>query len=137
MTNALASLELTAAQGHILGFITHRSQAPCSRDIEEAFRLSHPTVFGLLARLEKKGFIEFRPDGNDRRCKRIYLLPKGVQVNETMQRTILETEDKLVQGFTEEEKELFAQLLTRSIGNMGVHPCKRKTNHKEEPTDND
>lgn len=131
MTAALASMDLTAAQGHIMGFITHRSEPPCARDIEEHFQLSHPTVSGILSRLEQKGFIEFRPDEQDRRCKRIYLLPKGRQLNETMHQTILATEEKLVQNFTEEEKEQFAILLQRAIHNLGGHPCKRK--HKEEP----
>ncbi len=135
ITNALASMELTAAQGHIMGFITHRAQPPCARDIEEAFQLSHPTVSGLLSRLEKKGFIEFRPDESDRRCKRIYLLDKGKELDETMHSTILATEARLVQDFTQEEKELFAQFLTRAIHNMGEHPCRRKC--KEENASND
>ena len=131
VTNALASMDLTAAQGHIMGFITHHPHPPCARDIEEAFHLSHPTVSGLLARLEKKGFIEFRPDEIDRRCKRIYILPKGLQLHETMRQTILDTEAQLVKDFTEEEQAQFAQLLLRAIHNMGENPCKRK--HKEEP----
>lgn len=130
MTNALASMELTAAQGHILGFITHRKTPPCPRDIEEAFRLSHPTVSGLLSRLEKKGFIECRPDEKDRRIKRIFILPKGLEVDDTMHATILASEAQMTAGFTDEEKECFAQLLTRAIRNMGANPCKRK--HKEE-----
>ena len=62
ITSALAQMDLTASQGHIMGYLAHRDQPPCSRDIEEAFRMSHPTVSGLLSRLEKKGFIEFRSD---------------------------------------------------------------------------
>ena len=69
MTNALAQMDLTAAQGHIMGYLAHQKQPPCPKDIEEAFHLSHPTVSGLLSRMEKKGFIELRPDPNDRRCK--------------------------------------------------------------------
>ena len=130
ITAALASMELTAAQGPILGFIEHAQEPPCSRDIEEAFRLSHPTVSGILSRLEKKGFIEFRPDAEDRRCKRIFMLPKGSACNETMHRIIDENEAQMVQDFSEEEKELFEQLLTRAIRNMGATLCKRK--HKEE-----
>ena len=130
MTAALASMELTASQGHIMGFISHRDTPPCARDIEEYFQLSHPTVSGLLSRLEQKGFIEFRPDGQDKRCKRIYLLPKGRELHETMHQTILFTEEKLVQDFTEEEKAQFAVLLQRAIHNLGGHSCKRK--HKEE-----
>ena len=134
MTEALNDLELTAAQCHIMGFITHRPQPPCARDIEEAFHLSHPTVSGLLSRLEKKGFIEFRPDESDRRCKRIWLLPKGAQLDETMHRTIRATEARLVQGFTEEEQEQFTRFLIRAIENMGGNPHKRKHPHKEEST---
>ena len=133
MTNALASMDLTAAQGHIMGYIFHRETPPCSRDIEEAFHLSHPTVSGLLSRLEKKNFIEFRPDEADRRCKRIFILPKGQELNETMHKTILANEARLVQDFTEEEKAQFRQYLIRAIHNMGGNPCKRK--HKEEPNE--
>lgn len=131
MNNALASMELTAAQGHIMGFITHRKEAPCARDIEEAFQLSHPTVSGIVSRLEQKGFVEIRLDENDRRCKRIYTLQKGLELNETMHQTIHATEEKLVQGFTEEEQAQFAELLQRAIHNLGGDLCKRK--HKEEP----
>lgn len=133
MTNSLASMDLTAAQGHIMGFLSHRSEPACARDIEEAFRLSHPTVSGLLSRLEKKGFIEFRPDETDRRCKRIRVLPKGMELNETMHRNILSTEQHLVEGFSPEEKEQFRSFLCRAITNLGGDPCKpiHKEEHKE------
>lgn len=131
MTNALASMELTAAQGRIMAFIAHSRQAPCARDIEETFQLSHPTVSGLLSRLEKKRFIEFRPDELDRRCKRIYILPKGQELHETMHNTIMDMEARLVSGFTEEEKTQFRRLLLKAIDNVGGNPCKRK--NKEEP----
>lgn len=130
ITAALASMDLTAAQGRIMGFIIHRQSPPCARDIEQTFRLSHPTVSGILSRLEQKGFIEFRPDENDRRCKRIYPLAKGLALNETMHQTILANEEKLVQDFSDEEKQLFAALLQRAITNMGGNICKRK--HKED-----
>ena len=130
MTNALASMDLTAAQGHIMGYLAHRQEPPCSRDIEEAFHLSHPTVSGLLSRLEKKGFIEFRPDETDRRCKRIYMLPKGQECHEMMHRTILDTEERIVKDFTEEEKDQFLALLERATQNMGGDRCCRK--HKED-----
>ena len=126
VTGTLAEMELTAAQGHIMAFVTHRQQPPCAKDIEEAFQLSHPTVSGLLARLEKKGFIEFRSDEKDRRCKRIYLLPKGWQLHEMVHGAIDRNEQRLVQDFTEEEKEQFRKLLLRAIHNMGESPCRRK-----------
>lgn len=133
MTSALAAMELTAAQGHIMGYLVHCKEPPCPRDIEEVFHLSHPTVSGLLSRLEKKDFIELCTDPTDRRCKRIYILPKGRECHETMHKTILSNEERLVQGFTDEEKAQFHQLLVRAIENMGGNPCKRRHLSKEEP----
>lgn len=133
MNGALASMDLTAAQGHIMGYLAQCPQPPCSRDIEEAFHLSHPTVSGLLSRLEKKDFIEFRPDAADRRCKRIYVLPKGKQLHETMHRAIAENEARMVENFTPEEQAQFVSLLLRAIANMGVtnYTCKFKEESDE------
>lgn len=130
MTAELEKMELTTAQGHIMGFLAHKKDPPCPRDIEEEFHLSHPTVSGLLSRLEQKDFIELRVDPCDRRVKRIYILPKGKECHERMHRVICSNEGRMVEGFSEEEKAQFAQLLQRAIENMGSNPYQRK--HKEE-----
>ncbi len=131
MSTALETMELTAAQGRIMGFLAHQAQPPCPRDIEQEFQLSHPTVSGILSRLEQKGFIELRTDPEDRRCKRIYILPKGHACHDLMHATIEGNEKRLVQDFTPEEQEQFGQLLLRAIRNMGGNPCRPR--HKEEP----
>ena len=131
MTSALEDMELTAAQGHIMGFLAHSTEPPCPRDVEEKFHLSHPTVSGLLQRLEKKEFIQLKADESDRRCKRIHVLPKGRQCMENMNQVIQNNEKRLVAGFTPEEQSLFADFLNRAITNMGASPC-RKHPHKEE-----
>ncbi len=132
MTAALEQMELTASQGHIMGFLSHQAEPPCPRDVEEEFHLSHPTVSGLLSRLEQKGFIQMQPDPNDRRCKRICVLPKGQECHQTMHQIILNNEERMVQGFTPEEKVQFAALLRRAISNMGGGPCHPQS--KEEST---
>ena len=129
MSCALEQMELTAAQGHIMGYLARAKQPPCPRDIEAEFQLTHPTVSGLLSRLEQKNFIELRTDPEDRRCKRIYVLPKGRECQETMYKIIVENERRIVQDFTPEEQELFASLLRRGITNMGGSPHPK---HKEE-----
>lgn len=132
MTAALEKMDLTAAQGHIMGFLAHQEKPPCPRDVEAEFQLSHPTVSGILSRLEQKGFIELRTDPDDRRCKRIYILSKGEECHELMHRTIQENEQRIVEGFSPEEQEQFGNFLHRAITNMGGSPCRRK--HKEEDT---
>ena len=55
MDNALASMDLTSAQGAHHGLPRTAVSAALLPDIEETFHLSHPTVSGLLSRLEKEG----------------------------------------------------------------------------------
>ena len=111
-------MELTAAQGQIMGYLATHPPPPCPRDLEEAFHLSHPTVSGLLSRLEQKGFVELRRDSDDRRCKRIYVLPKGMDCQHTLYQTILSNENQFVQGFSQEEQAMFRSMLQRAIANM-------------------
>lgn len=126
LTEALSQMELTASQGRIMGFIARQPTPPCPRDIEEQLGLSHPSVSGTLDRLRKKGFLEFRQDPLDRRCKRICILPKGQECHARMMEQIQSIETRIVEGFSQEERTQFLRLLDRAIGNLGG-PC-----HKEE-----
>lgn len=120
MNAAMAQMDLTAAQGHILGYLANRQEPCCHRDVEEAFHLSHPTVSGLLCRMERKGFITLCCDPADHRRKLIHVELKGRSCMQTMHETILAIEAQMVQGFTPEEKQLFATFLERAIQN--IHP---------------
>ena len=119
LTAAMEEMELTAAQGHLMGYLIHSREPRCPRDVEKAFHLSHPTVSGLLSRLEQKGFVELRTDPEDRRFKRIYLLPKAWQLDERISRTLEGNERKMTDGFTQQEREEFAAMLQRAIHSMG------------------
>ncbi len=131
ITARLEEMELTASQGRVMGYLAHCNEPPCPRDLEEEFRLSHPTVSGLLTRLEKKGFLELRSDPADRRCKRIVVTEKGMGFNQAIHDTILTMEEQMVRDFTESEKEQFSQLFSRAITNMGG--CTEPPSCKEEP----
>ena len=132
MTDALNKVDLTASQGRLMAFVAHRGEQPTyARDVEAELHLTHPTVSGLLSRLEQKGFIELNTDPNDRRSKRIVISEKGLACHERMHAAISEHESRVVPGFTEEEKALFALFLQRAIDN--VRPdfgCQKKEETK-------
>ena len=124
-------MDLTASQGRLLAFVFHRRDKPTyAKDVETALRLSHPTVSGLLSRLEQKDFIALEPDPRDRRSKRIRVLEKGRACQEMMHRQITENEERIVRGFTPEEREQFRKLLQRAIEN--IHPEDGCVHQKEE-----
>ncbi len=124
MTEALGQMDLTASQGHIMGYLCRQETPACPRDLEQKFHLSHPTVSGILNRLEKKGFVELRQDVRDRRIKRIHVLPKGHDCHSAITETIHSIEQQIVQGFTQQEREQFSSLLDRAIENMCPGCCK-------------
>lgn len=133
LTSALAEMELTGAQGVVLGFVRSRQTPPTPREVEDALHLSHATVAGLLARLEKKGFIRQEADTTDRRCKRILIEPRGMECMETMHHTIDALDQQIVREFTPEEQQLFSRFLERAAENMQVLPeeilCLKEDDH--------
>ena len=129
MTNPLEEMELSAAQGHLLGLLHRAGEPLCPRDIEHSLQLSHPTVSGLLSRLEQKGFVELRTDEADHRCKRIYLLPKSDQCHRRIHDVLMENEQTMTRDFTPEEQKQFAALLRRAIDNLGGSPLPKQGGH--------
>lgn len=131
MNRKLQELDLTSAQGQIIGFLTHRKTPPCARDLETAYGLSHATVSGILSRMEGKGFIEVRPDPHDRRVKRIYLLEKGMACSKVIWRHIEESEQLMTAGFTAEELEQFRSYLFRAVNNLEQNVREIQSNREE------
>ena len=120
MTENLEKMDLTASQGRLMAFLFHRGDSPTyAKDVETTFQLTHPTVSGLLSRLEQKGFIALETDLKDRRSKRIVVLEKGRACHE-----------RIVRGFTPEEREQFRKFLQRAIDN--VRPDCGENHPKEE-----
>lgn len=119
MNRELSDFELTPSQARIVGFLIMSKKPVCARDVEKFFALSHPTVSGILSRMEAKGFIEMRPDDADRRIKRIYPLDKCYACNDRIRLCIKDNENQMVMGFTEQEEALFESFLQRAIDNLG------------------
>lgn len=116
---AQEGLGLTATQGFVLGYLArHEGQPLCLRDLEAKFDLTHPTVSGILSRLEAGGYLELKPDEHDRRFKRIFLLPKGEDAHRHMSVAIAEMEARIVSGMTSEDRAALIRLLSRAIDNL-------------------
>lgn len=59
----LCDLDLTGQQSFIIRYLSERQgEVVYPKDIERRFNLTHPTVSGLLQRLESKGFLTCEPD---------------------------------------------------------------------------
>ncbi len=124
----LAEMDLTCAQGMALAYLTrHADQDVYPRDLERHFKLSHPTVSGILQRLEAKGYITFATAAHDRRYKRIAVTQKALDNQQRNRAWVSAIDEQLVRGFTAAERQLFWDLLSRAAEN--VSPPKEEPHH--------
>ena len=119
LSNHTAALELTASQSFLIGYLVHHRDQPIfQRDLEHHFKITHATASGLLQRLEKKGFVQFRTGEKDRRCKQIVVMEKAVACHEETVRHLLASNSRLVDGMSDAEVAELHRLLDLAIANM-------------------
>ncbi|MBR6378273.1 MAG: MarR family transcriptional regulator [Oscillospiraceae bacterium] len=126
----LEDMDLTSSQAFVLGYvIKHREEPVTSGDICRHFDLSHPTVTGILQRLECKGFLTYAEDSTDRRKKQICATEKALAVQQNARARCQETETLVSGSMTEEELRTLVSLLDRVIANIGqvdgLDPCQK------------
>ena len=133
MDQQFLALDLTSTQSFILHqLVLHECEQIYPKDIEMRFHLTHPTVSGVLQRLEAKDFVVLEPDRDDRRCKRIHVSEKALTCDGQIHDYIEALEKQMVQDFTPEEQAQFSSLLDRAIQNLGGEPGIFHKLHKKE-----
>lgn len=114
---------LTGAQAFMMGYVVSHPEKPIyAKTLEQEFHLKHPTVCGILQRLESKGFITFATDETDRRCRRIVPTEKAISTHQQATSRLDDVDAQLLEGFSEAEAELFYTFLSRAAANVGI-PC--------------
>ena len=116
-------LKLSTPQQIIYDFIKSYQEThgypPSVREICSAVGLrSTSTVHGHLERLEKKGLIRRETVPNDARLKKLVLTPNGKKLQAAIERDQQETERLLRQGVTEEELQMFFQVMEKFKKNI-------------------
>jgi len=119
MDRDLQAMDITSSQAFVMRYLSSRSdEASYQKDIERRFHLSHPTVSGILQRLESKGFVEFLPEPDDKRKKRIVLTPKAQLLEQDIRENVNELEKTMIRSLTESETAQLFSLLDRITENL-------------------
>jgi DNA-binding MarR family transcriptional regulator len=88
------------------------------KNIERILDVSHPTVTGLIARLQEKGFVECGTDREDRRNKIVTMTEKAYSLAQLLRDNRRRAEEALLAGLTDEETEQLGQTLIRLYANL-------------------
>ena len=119
MDQQFAALDLTSTQSFILHhLVLHENDAFYPKDIEKRFHLTHPTVSGVLQRLEAKDFVVIEPDRTDRRCKRIRLTARARQCDAAVGQAFERLEAAMCAGMNEDERQTLRRLLDLAGENL-------------------
>ena len=103
--------DLTLSQMRVLQVLNSSGGEASQREIEKQLNVSHPTVVGLVGRLEKSGFVTCRMDTQDRRNKIVTMTEKSRQHKAEMEEGHRRMEEKLNQGLSKEEQEDLQRML--------------------------
>jgi MarR family transcriptional regulator for hemolysin len=117
--NRMKEWDLTMSQAMVLEYLSNPPpENPTQKDIEHHFGLQHPTVSGILKRLEKHGFIRTEISEADRRAKNIYLTERALLVDRRAKSHQAQMEETFVRGFTPREVETLRSYLERVLANV-------------------
>lgn len=111
--------DITYAQGRVLWYLhKHADEKVSMCDIRKYFDCAHATIFGLIKKLEEKGRVYLEPDETDRRAKVVKITELEKKNFQEVKNRRLATEQALLKGFSEEEKEAVTQYLERIYNNL-------------------
>lgn len=129
-TQLLSDFELTPSQFKILKYLSLNSDKAVRQiDIETFFRMSNPTVTGILQNLEKKGMVKRKHHPDDKRCKLIVLSDSAALQASDYLKTSREIEDVFTKQLTASQKETLKNMLTTLIED---NQKDKETNHESQ-----
>lgn len=103
----------------IIEYLAHNEERDIfQKDIEKIFKIGKSSIAGTLKMMEEKEFIIRQSVKGDARLKRVCLTDKGREYACKMEQGRDNMEKKLCKGLTEEELELFFQIIKKMQDNL-------------------
>lgn len=91
-------------------------------DLVARHRLDKSVVARVTGRLEEKGYVERRPDPDDRRRKRLFLTPAAEELRDDVRTVQDAIEAEMTQGLDDAEVDALVDGLRTVARNLGADP---------------
>lgn len=109
--NNLKNHKLTLTQSRVLAFLNSRGSIATQKEIEEFLEVSHPTVVGIVSRMEQNGHVTTWMDPENRRNKMVQLTEQARMIGTDMDSMINAQEEMILKGLTPEQIEELKNML--------------------------
>lgn len=109
---------LTFSQTIVMEFVHKQGGQTTQKEVEEHMGVAHPTVVGIISRLEKNGFLTCGMDESNRRNKIVRETDKALKMSKKMQSDRTKTERRLTKGLSDEELGELRRMLLKIYQNI-------------------
>ena len=99
--------------GYVVLNALDRSPVRTQTALAEAIGADKTRIIGTLDELQQRGYIERRPDPDDRRVRLLEITPAGRAVKNAVQSDIQRGEERWLAELTAEERKVFLRVLER------------------------
>ena len=115
-------MDLTVSQLRVLGELSRLESEGVEeinqKNLENSLMVTHPTMTGIIKRLEKKKAVICTPSKLDRRYKKICCAPEYLHIHEELREMDWEIFRELCKGIPQEQVELFLALSEKMLSNI-------------------
>lgn len=113
----LKSHNLTLSQSRIVLLLSKKHGGATQKDIEDELGVSHPTVVGLVSRMEQNGIVYTFFD-NKSRSKIVKLTEQAIPLSKDMEETISKSENEMLNGLSYSEIDQIEKSLKIILKNL-------------------
>ena len=106
----LKQYHLTMSQSRVLVYLRSRGGQATQKEIETLLDVAHPTIVGLVSRMEQNGYVTCWPC-EDGRNKYVKLTPQAEAIDKDMQENMQASEEMLLAPLSPEDRERLRGLL--------------------------
>lgn len=110
--------KLTLAQSQVLAFLASQGGQATQKEIEVFLEVSHPTVVGIISRMEQNGHLRCWIDKNDKRNKIVVMTEQAKALGDEMKQRVAANERRLLASLSEEEIAQLKQMLLTIYNNL-------------------
>ncbi len=117
-TRRMKEKNLTMSQIQTMICIHTHGGAVSQKAIENYLHVSHPTVVGIVSRMEKKGYVTTHQDEQDHRNKIVSTTKLADQLRDEAEAAQTQLEQDLCRGMTDAEVRQLKQLMMKVYHNL-------------------
>ncbi|MGM9629462.1 MarR family winged helix-turn-helix transcriptional regulator [Butyricicoccus sp.] len=114
----LKDCHLTLSQSRVLAFLNSCGGQATQKEIEDFMEVSHPTVVGIVTRMEQNGHVVSWIDPKDRRNKIVQITEQSAALGRDMQRRVAANEKRMLESLSEEDIETLTGWLITIYDNL-------------------